>query len=184
MACRSPVRLAAAAIVLILAAVACASPSPSAQQAASPTPTTAPTNAPKGTVDPETGQQLNAPPDPITAALPAAVDAGQCTTRTAIKHVVFLLLENRSFDNIFGTYPGANGATAADDRGVPRPLTPAPLQRAHALPHCYNCNVASIDGGLMDGFSQTDAADQYAFTQFHRSDVEAYWSWAKHYVLA
>jgi len=36
----------------------------------------------------------------------------------------------------------------------------------------------------MDGFNQTDAADQYAFTQFHRSDVEAYWSWAKHYVLA
>jgi len=72
----------------------------------------------------------------------------------------------------------------ADDHGVMRPLTRAPLQRAHDLPHCYNCNVASIDGGLMDGFNQTDAADQYAFTQFHRSDVAAYWSWAKHYVLA
>ena len=181
---RPSARLAAAAIVLIVVAFACASTSPPAQQASSPTPTAAPTDAPKGTVDPETGQQLNAPPDPITAALPAAVDAGRFHTRTPIKHVVFLLMENRSFDNMFGTYPGANGATTADDHGVMRPLTHSPLQRAHDLPHCYNCNVASIDGGLMDGFNQTDAADQYAFTQFHRSDVEAYWSWAKHYVLA
>src|SRR5262245_4483099 len=136
MARRSPVRLAAAAIVLILVALACASRSPSAQQASSPTPTVAPTHAPKGTVDPVTGQQLNAPPDPITAALPAAVDATQYRTRTPIKHVVFLLLENRSFDNIFGTYPGANGASMADDHGVMRPLTHSPLQRAHDLPHC------------------------------------------------
>src|SRR4029079_17120674 len=181
---RPSARLAAAAIVLIAVAFACASTTPSAQQASSPTPTRAPTDAPKGTVDPETGQQLNAPPDPITASFPSAVAASQFHTRTPIKHVVFLLLENRSFDNVFGTYPGANGATMADDHGVMRPLTHAPLQRAHDLPHCYNCNVASIDGGLMDGFNQTDAADQYAFTQFHRSDVEAYWSWAKHYVLA
>ena len=100
---RPPARLAAAAIVLIVVAFACASTSPPAQQASSPTPTAAPTDAPKGTVDPETGQQLNAPPDPITAALPAAVDAGRFHTRTPIKHVVFLLMENRSFDNMFGT---------------------------------------------------------------------------------
>jgi phospholipase C len=36
----------------------------------------------------------------------------------------------------------------------------------------------------MDGFNQTDAADQYAFTQFQRSDIEAFWAWAKHYALA
>src|SRR5262245_39991590 len=97
---RPPAPLAAAAIALAAVAFACASTSPSAQQASSPTPaaTAPPTDAPKGTVDPETGQQLNAPPDPITAALPEAVDANSYATRTPIKHVVFLLLENRSFD--------------------------------------------------------------------------------------
>jgi len=182
---RLPLRSLAAALFLVVVAFACASTTAS-QPAASPSATASapPSDAPKGTVDPQTGQQLNAPPDPITAPLPAAVDASSFTTRTPIKHVVFLILENRSFDNVFGTYPGANGATMADDHGVMRPLTHAPLQRAHDLPHCYNCNVASIDGGLMDGFNQTDAADEFAFTQFHKADVSAYWSWAHDYALA
>jgi len=29
-----------------------------------------------------------------------------------IKHVVFIIKENRTFDNYFGTFPGANGATS------------------------------------------------------------------------
>src|SRR5947209_4640916 len=32
-----------------------------------------------------------------------------------IKHIVFFIKENRTFDNYFGTYPGANGATSAMD---------------------------------------------------------------------
>src|SRR5215471_11778475 len=32
-----------------------------------------------------------------------------------IKHIVFLVKENRTFDNYFGTYPGANGARFAMD---------------------------------------------------------------------
>jgi phospholipase C len=183
---RFPTRSLAAAVVLVTVALACAASSPGAGDDPTPATSASPLTATgkRGTVDPVTGQQLSAPPDPVTAALPAAVDASAFATRTPIKHVVFLLLENRSFDNMFGTFPGANGTSHADDHGVTRPLTRAPLQRAHDLPHCYNCNVASIDGGAMDGFNQTDAADQYAFTQFQRSDIEAFWAWAKHYVLA
>ena len=91
--------------------------------------------APKGTVDPETGQRLDAPPDPVSAALPAAVDADRFSTRTPIKHVVFLIMENRSFDNVFGRFPGADGTRVGNDDGSPRPLTKASLQRAHDLPH-------------------------------------------------
>ena len=32
-----------------------------------------------------------------------------------IKHIVFFIKENRTFDDYFGTYPGANGATIATD---------------------------------------------------------------------
>src|SRR5262245_5174716 len=32
--------------------------------------------------------------------------------QSTIQHVVFILKENRSFDNVFGTYPGADGATS------------------------------------------------------------------------
>lgn len=30
---------------------------------------------------------------------------------SSIQHIVFIVKENRTFDNYFGTYPGANGAT-------------------------------------------------------------------------
>jgi phospholipase C len=137
-----------------------------------------------GTVDRQTGQELFSPPDPVTAALPAKVDADSVETRWPIKHVVFLILENRSYDNIFGLYPGGDGATTGLDQGEVRPLTKAPLQRAHDLPHCYNCNIASIDGGEMDGFNQTENADRYAYTVFHEDQVQAYYDLAREYVLS
>jgi phospholipase C len=178
-------RSVAAAVVIGAVALAC-SASTNAGQSGTPsaTATAQATPGAKGTVDPETGQQLDAPPDPVTAALPASVDAAAFDTRTPIKHVVFLIMENRSFDNVFGRYPGADGAVRADDHGTMRPLTQASLQRAHDLPHCYNCNIASIDGGAMDGFNQTVYADQGAFTQFHKDQITAYWNWAKRYAIA
>jgi phospholipase C len=142
------------------------------------------TTAPPGTVDPETGQLLFSPPDFYSQPLPDAVDADAFATRWPIKHVVFLIMENRSFDHVFGAFPGADGADSGMDRGVQRPLTRAELQRAHDLPHCYNCNVASINGGAMDGFNQSDSADTYAYTRFERDQITAYWRWARRYALA
>src|SRR5215472_11838506 len=47
--------------------------------------------------------------------------------RAKIKHVVFVLLENHSFDNIFGRFPGADGATTAAIAGQGTiPLAHAP----------------------------------------------------------
>jgi len=128
--------------------------------------------------------EVSGTPTVVTQPLPGAVDVATIQTETPIKHVVFLIMENRSFDNIFGRFPGANGATTGMDRGVERPLTRAPLQRATDIPHCYNCNVASINGGLMDGFNQTANADRYAYTQFHKDQITAYWTWAKQYALS
>jgi phospholipase C len=179
---RLAIRSAAAALVLGAIALACATASV-ATDGSSPTPAASGT-AGKGTVDPQTGQRLDAPPDPVTAPLPAAVDSSAFSTRTPIKHVVFLIMENRSFDDMFGRFPGADGTRVGDDHGTRRPLTKGSLQRAHDLPHCYNCNIASIDGGQMDGFNQTAFADQGAFVQFHPDQITAYWNWAKRYTIA
>ena len=43
----------------------------------------------------------------VAAAVPAAADSPPTTT--PIKHFVVLMQENHTFDNYFGTYPGANG---------------------------------------------------------------------------
>ncbi|MEX2274189.1 MAG: alkaline phosphatase family protein [Actinomycetota bacterium] len=125
-------------------------------------------------------------PDPgrVSAPLPAAADVDAIDTKWPIKHVVFLIKENRSFDHLFGAFPGARGVRFGNDHGERRPLTPAEDQRAHDLPHCYNCNVASINDGKMDGFNQSEYADRYAFTRFSRATMPNYWRMAEDYVLS
>ena len=54
--------------------------------------------------------------------------------RAPIDHVIVLFLENRSFDHLFGTYPGADGlgnyrGKQAGRDGVTYPTLPAPLGR-------------------------------------------------------
>ncbi|MBI4636207.1 MAG: alkaline phosphatase family protein [Candidatus Rokubacteria bacterium] len=54
--------------------------------------------------------------------------------RAPIDHIVILFLENRSFDHLFGTYPGADGLAnyrgrQADGNGVAYATLPAPLGR-------------------------------------------------------
>ncbi len=41
---------------------------------------------------------------------------------TPIKHVIVLIQENRSFDNFFATYPGADGATTGQAAAMPSPI--------------------------------------------------------------
>ena len=74
-----------------------------------------------------------------------------------IQHVVVITQENRSFDEYFGTYPGANGIPA----GVcmPDPLNGgciAPYHNAadqnYGGPHGNPAFLADLDGGRMDGF--------------------------------
>src|SRR5438128_762626 len=63
------------------------------------------------------------------------------TTTTPIKHVVFLLMENRTFDHMFGRFPGVNGYTEAQSPN------PAP-----DFEHNGPSALAAIDGGKMDEF--------------------------------
>ncbi|MFL5736749.1 MAG: alkaline phosphatase family protein, partial [Actinomycetota bacterium] len=89
-------------------------------------------------------------------------------TRWPIKHVVFLIKENRTFDQLFGTFPGANGQSWGMDGSTRRPLTRGTDQRAHDIPHCYECSISAWDNGKMDGFNQTVYANRWAYTQLHK----------------
>jgi phospholipase C len=126
---------------------------------------------------------LNPDDDPTVAPVPVDVDA--IPTRWPIKHVVFIIKENRSFDEMFGRFPGANGATTANDHGTIRPLTRGEDQRQEAdAAHCFTCALRAVNGGAMDGFNISPEADQYAFTQFSPEQLPAYWHWAEKYVLS
>jgi phospholipase C len=79
-----------------------------------------------------------------------------------IQHVIVIMQENRSFDNYFGTYPGADGIPMRN--GVPTTCMPDPATRQCVKPYPNHADVnsggphgapnatANIDGGKMDGF--------------------------------
>ncbi len=115
---------------------------------------------------------------------PEPVDASRFETRWPIKHVVFLIKENRTFDNLFGRFPGANGATSGLDRGERRPLTQAVDRLDEDIKHCYPCALQAWDSGKMDGFATISAtADRSAYTQYRPDDIPNLWRWAQDYVL-
>ncbi len=53
-----------------------------------------------------------------------------------IEHIIFIVQENHSFDNYFGTYPGANGFPL----GISIPMDPTQLNLGSVRP--YHLNVA------------------------------------------
>lgn len=91
--------------------------------------------------------------------------AGAATT--PITHAVFIMMENHTFDNMFGTFPGANGVTEA------RSPNPVPQDFIHD----GTSAIASIDGGKMDKFL---AEGKVQFTQ---ADIPNYWSYAQQFSL-
>ena len=48
-------------------------------------------------------------PTPLTHA--GAVSFNSGTTNSPIQHIVLVIQENRTFNNLFATFPGATGAT-------------------------------------------------------------------------
>ncbi len=128
------------------------------------------------------------PPDisatPTSSSEPASsIDASSFITTTPIKHVVFLVKENRTFDNLFGTFPRADGVRVGMDRGVRRPLVRGTDGRLPGdIPHCYECSRVAWAGGAMDGFDQGPTGD-WAYTQLHREQLPNYWHWAGRNVL-
>ncbi|MEO8476168.1 MAG: alkaline phosphatase family protein [Actinomycetota bacterium] len=135
---------------------------------------------------PAASRDATTSPSPVvsTPSDAAIVDASAFSTRWPIKHVVFLIKENRTFDNLFGRFPGSNGTTTGMDNGVRRSLTRGTDQATlEDIPHCYECALAAWNGGAMDGFNQTEAADRWAYTQLHKDQLPNYWAWARSNVL-
>ncbi len=119
----------------------------------------------------------------VRPSTPGTVDATSIDTRWPIKHVVFLIKENRTFDTLFGTFPGANGVSVGRDGGLPRRLVRGTDHTTPGdIPHCYECSIAAWNGGAMDGFDQGENGD-WAYTQLRREQLPNYWRWAKRNVL-
>ncbi len=108
------------------------------------------------------------------AALTKAHSMG--TPTTPITHAVFIMLENHTFDNFFGSYTCPNGDSNCDAvNGVTLPQATDPFPSDYN--HGSEAAIAAIDGGKMDGF------EGHANYQYKQSDIPIYWYYAQQYGL-
>ncbi|HEV3091204.1 MAG TPA: alkaline phosphatase family protein [Candidatus Cybelea sp.] len=116
-------------------------------------------------------------------------------TQAYVQHVIIMIQENRSFDDFFATFPGADGATeglmktSSGEQEVP--LTKAPLDSL-SLGHEHFTFDKEYDHGAMDGFNRVDVTIQrgdkkpagtYAYRYVNPNDIKPYWKIASQYVL-
>jgi phospholipase C len=154
----------------------------------------------------------------INPAIPTSQPGGGSTSvavdlaaaRLNIKHVVIIMQENRSFDEYFGTFPGADGIPMQN--GVPTVCSPDPdsnecVKPYHdpndinaGGPHAAASAVTDINGGKMDGFVTAYRGAKKACTNtttpgcalgntadvmgWHDArEIPNYWAYAQNYVL-
>jgi phospholipase C len=116
---------------------------------------------------------------------------------TPIQHVVFIIQENRSFNNFFMGYPGAKTQNYGyDTDGDKIPLHSQDLAQAWDLNHFSEGYFADCDGRgklagtrcKMDGWNSIGAGfgapKNPAYAYVPRSEIKPYWDMAKQYVLA
>jgi len=120
---------------------------------------------------------------PFISVPPATTSFGK------IKHVVFIIKENRSFDEYFGTFPGANGATTGKlHTGQVITLGHTPDPPKHDMGHEWTDSHGDVDAGQMDRFDLeltcSINGDLQCMTQLYEADIPNYWSYAQTYALA
>ena len=105
---------------------------------------------------------------------------------TAIQHTVFLINENHTFDNYFGTFPGADGTTTGlISTGQSIPLSPmADSDPADNLCNGWDCSLQAMDGGKMDKFDVIGGGTWSAYTQVTSEQIPNYWAYAQRFTLA
>jgi phospholipase C len=105
-------------------------------------------------------------------------------TRWPIKRVLYVMLENRSFNNLFGKFPGVRGSTTGVEKGVEKPLIPCPEWLPGDIPHDLAAHRNCVNGGAMDGFGTGMYGSTYGYTIFDEAPIPNYWHWAREYALS
>ncbi len=106
---------------------------------------------------------------------------------TPIKHVIVIVKENHTFDNFFGTFPGAEGTTKCVTSTGTIDCPHAP-DKPRDLCHLHDCALNDWNGGKMNGWDQNPDTsrngDNLAYAQYHEDDIPNYWRYARHFTLA
>ena len=99
-----------------------------------------------------------------------------------IRHVVIIMQENRSFDEYFGTYPGAEGIPGLAGNPGTVPCVPDPdrnrceqpyhdaRNRNNGGPHGHSTALSDIADGEMDGFIRQAELGRSSYCKKHFDD--------------
>ena len=108
-----------------------------------------------------------------------------------IKHIVVVMMENRSFDHFLGWLPNAHGVQAGlsyeDVNGLGHPtheLAPDWTGcRFNDPDHSYAGGRIEVHDGTMDGFLKTSSADVYAIGYYQEADNPFFSQFARHFTV-
>ncbi|MDO8589252.1 MAG: alkaline phosphatase family protein [Armatimonadota bacterium] len=163
-------------------------PTPTITQTMTPTPT------PTATATPTLTETPTATPTETATATATATETATATptptpTPNPIQHIIFIIKENRTFDNYFGTFVGADGATTGvTSTGQVVPLTHSPDRTVYDIGHTWGNALNAIDNGKMDGFDLSYNGNVLGYllpyTQLTEADIPNYFLLAKVFTLA
>ncbi len=107
-----------------------------------------------------------------------------------IQHVVVIIQENRTFDNLFNGFPGADTVqSGVNSKGQTVPLIPVPLEDGHDPGHLHTNWEIAYDHGKNDGFdiegwdANPSSKPNYQYAFVPHSETADYFAFAKQYAL-
>jgi phospholipase C len=105
-----------------------------------------------------------------------------------IEHIVLIVKENRTFDNYFGTFPGAFGTRFGRISTGELVRLGQAADRTPDIDHTYDSAVLAIHNGAMDRFDLIPGATvdghYLAYVQYTEADIPNYFAYAYNFVLA
>ena len=108
--------------------------------------------------------------------------------RAHIKHVVIIIQENRTVDNLFNGFPGADTVRVGARRIGPVLLRPVDLAYPADVDHQHRAWVTEYDGGRMDGFvnvaTTPKQSREFPYAYVPENQVEPYWTMAERFTFA
>ncbi|HZT96780.1 MAG TPA: alkaline phosphatase family protein [Chloroflexota bacterium] len=127
----------------------------------------------------------------LLAAAPTAakqVTRSSCSGCPQIKHIVIIVKENHSFDNIFGQFPGADGTSIAQEGKQTILMGSTPDQLPHDLPHSSSAATEAVNGGKMNRFYLLNGTDQNGLdvsdSEYQPWQIPDYYQYASQFALA
>lgn len=102
-------------------------------------------------------------------------------------HIVLVIQENRSFDNLFATFPHADGTTIGKTHDGTLRLRKANLASVPSPLNGYASFNADWNGGKMNGFDTVRVGKlpgTYVYQYVAPAQIKPYWDLAEQYVLS